>query len=306
MKIVAVILLLVTQSFLFAAKPYPLAGQPYVEGPYEKACAAFEAKDWQGTAERLAIFLRKYPNHSMATEAKFLLGVAYYQLKEYELSNTVFSDYLKENVAPLHFEEAIKYKFCIAQQFQKGECKRLFGLKFFPKWICCEQEAVEIYDEIASVYPHDDMAAHALYNKGCMMVKRGSFKEAIQEYQSVIRRFPRTEIAAKSYEGIALCYLREAMLEPNNPDFLSLSMVNLKKYKLAFPGDDRVSKLEEYFADMQEVYACGYFNMGCFYERTERKRAAWIYYMTTIKEFPSTRFAFIASDRLKILCLPEA
>lgn len=306
MRILVLFLLMVFQGVAFAAKPYVISGQPYVEGPYEKACNAFEAKDFHAASDKFRFFIKKYPKHSCVEEAKFLLGVCYFQICEYDLANRIFTEYLECSVTPKHFEDVVKYKFCIAQKFQQGECKRILGWKRLPKWISAEQEAIDIYDELASIYPHDDIAAYALFNKGCILFKRGCFKESVDEFQTVIRRFPRTLAAASSYEAISSAYVQEARLEPNNPDFLCLAMVNLKKFKQSFPGDEKVECLDKNYLLMQAIYAKGFYDMGLFYERTEHKRAAWIYYMTTIKEFPDTNYACLAKNRLKTLCLPEA
>jgi TolA-binding protein len=306
MKILIYVLFITFQTIAFAAKPYVIDGQPYVEGPYEKACNAFEAKDFAAAAEKFRFFLKKFPKHTCAEEARFLLGVCYFNMCEYDFANQSFSKYLECSLTPKHFEDVVKYKFCIAKKFQQGEGRRVLGFKRLPKWMSAEQEAIDIYEELATIYPHDDIAAYALFNKACILLKRGCFKDSVEEYQTVIRRFPRTPIAAMSFQGISVAYVEEAKLQPCNPDFLCLAMVNLKKFKLAFPGDEKLDCLEKNFLIMQATYAKGFYDMGLFYERTDHKRAAWIYYMTTIKEFPNTQYACLAKSRLKILCLPEA
>jgi TolA-binding protein len=306
MRIIACLLIILFQSLTFAAKPYVLEGQAFVEGPYEKACNAFEAKDFYAAADKFRTFLKKYPKHTCAEEARFLLGVCYFNICEYDFANKIFTQYLECSVTPKHFDDVVKYKFCIAQKFQQGECRRVFGLKRLPKWMSAEQEAIDIYDEIATIYPHDDLAAFALFNKASILLKRGCFKDSVEEFQTVIRRFPRTPMAACSFQAISVAYVEEAKLQPNNPDFLCLALVNLKKFNQAFPADEKLECLEKNYQLMKSIYANGFYEMGLFYERTCHKRAAWIYYMTTIKEFPETRYACLAKERLKTLCLPEA
>lgn len=232
-----------------------------------------------------------------------MTGVAYFHLGEYDLANRFFSEYLKENANPCHFEEVVRYKFCIAMKFQEGEGKRFFGVRKMPKWLSAEQDAIDIFEEVATIFPNDEMAAHAIYNKGCILLSRGCFKESIGEFQMVIRRFPRTEMAGASFEAISIAYLGEARVQPNNPDLLCLAMINMKKFKAAFPSDERICKIEKHYHCMEDLYAGGFYEMGQFYERTEHPRAAWIYYMTTIKEFPNTRFAACAKERVRQICL---
>jgi outer membrane protein assembly factor BamD (BamD/ComL family) len=289
-----------------ASKPLPLNFAYCIEGPYELGLDAFRDKEWDKSITALSYFVKKFPEHPDAETAYYMIGYANLQLKEYAFANTAFSSYLATSSHPILLDEVIKYKFTIAEHLQRGEGRRLFGWKKSPKWISCDNEAIEIYDEIATIFPHDEMASFALYNKGAILLKQKQFKESIAEFQATIRRFPRSFMASMSYEAIAISYLRQALLESNNPDYLAMSEVNLKKFKEAFPLDERLLKLEGYISSIKEANACAYYNMGCFYERTDNRRAAWIYYRMTLEKFPETRFAFVASDRLKILCLPEA
>lgn len=260
-------------------------------GPYEMGLDAYKQKDYTHATKELTLFLAKYPHSSKAEEARYILGLSYLCLADYGMANAAFSDYLKNSLSPVHFEDVVKYKFFIAEKFRCGAKKRAFNLPYAR--ICASglQDAKEIYDEVASILPNQEIAGWSLYRKGCLLVSEGAFREGVEAFQTAIRRFPGTVIARQSYVGISFAYLQESKLEANNPDLLCLAMINLKKFKSDFPGDSCIAIVEKQFSGMEEFYAHGFFEMAQFYERTCHLEAAYIYYATTIREFPGTQCA---------------
>lgn len=284
---------------IFAEEPAPQNINPYAGGTYERAVNCYQAKDWQNASLLFNEFVKNFPNASMAGDARFFLGVCCFELGDYDHANRVFSSYLKDNCSPRYFEEALKFKFCIAEQFRMGACKHVFGIKKLPKWVSAEKEALDIYDEIATSLPNDDLAALSLYSKGILLLQMCDYRESVEEFQTVIRRFPRHPVAAASYIGISDCYLKESKLEANNPDLLPLAILNLKKFRADFPADPRIEIVEKQFCEIEEMYAQGFYEMAQFYERTEYLHVAYIYYATTIREFPGTSFARLARQKIE-------
>ncbi|MDR3624021.1 MAG: outer membrane protein assembly factor BamD [Chlamydiales bacterium] len=273
--------------------------QLFAGGIYEKGCMAYNDKDWGRAVAAFVEFIHRYPNASMANDARFYLGISYFELSDYEQANKAFSAYLRDNCTPRYFEEALRYKFCIAEKFRMGACKHLFGFKKLPQWVSAEKEALDIYDEIATTLPNDDIAVLSLYSKAVLLLQMCNFRESAEEFQAVIRRFPRHPVAPASYLGVSCCYLKESSLEANNPDLLALAILNLKKFRNDFPGDPRIEVVEQQFCQIEELYASGFYEMAQFYERTEYFHAAYIYYATTVREFPGTSYARLAREKIE-------
>lgn len=260
--------------------------------------AAFQEENWDEAIRQFEICIYYFPESPLIPEARFQKAVAFFNKEELALANQAFSRYLEGQIAPRHFEEVFQYKLAVADQFRKGSLRRFFGPGRGPRWRSGRHDAIEIYDEVFHSLPHHPMAAEALYGKGILLGEMHEFEEAVESMQLLIQRFPRHFYVAEAYLAISDLYLEHARRQPHNPDLLERARLNLRKFRQDFPTDERLLEAENRVAEMREVLAESFFEMGRFYERTEKPGAAFVYYQTTIRDFPQTRAARAAQERL--------
>lgn len=265
---------------------------------------AFQVQNWNEAAKQFNIVAIEYPDSSYGADAYYYAGVSYYQLAEYDLANDAFNNYLKVKSDPKFFQEVIQYKFSIAEQFRGGAKRRPFGTKQLPKWLSAYEEALDIYDEVVAALPSNDIAAQALFYKGCLLWKMGDFRAAIESYQMLIRRFPKNELAPQAYLNITKIYLDQSKYEFQNPDLIALAEVNVKKFEMDYPRDERVQQANYEVSHIKEVYARGLFETGQFYERKGKPRASTIYYENAVRNFPEASISKCCRRRLYRIC-PE-
>lgn len=272
-----------------------------VQEHYSAALDAYQNEKWEETAHQALIVVKNFPSTPFAQEAYFYLGVSYFYLGEYEYANRFLTTYLKKQATPKHFEEAIQYKFKIAQEYHQGAKKHVLGWESMPKWLPAREEAVAIYDEVITALPHHDLAAHALFGKAQLLVRDAEYKGSIETYQTLIRRFPKHTLAAESYIGIGQVFLVQSQEEYPDQDFLDLAEINLRKFVHDFPGEEKLKIAERMFFEMKEVYASDLYDTGRFYERTKKPHAAYIYYTRILAKYPDTQVALLATKRLNKL-----
>ncbi|MEM1283359.1 MAG: tetratricopeptide repeat protein [Chlamydiota bacterium] len=269
---------------------------------YNFGVEAFEAKNWNEAAKQFNIVAIEFPDSPYGADAYYFAGVAYYQIKEYDLANEAFNNYLKVKNDPKFFQEVIQYKFSIAEQFRGGARRRPFGTKQFPKWLSAYEEALDIYDEVVAALPSSDLAAQALFYKGCLMWKMGDFRGAIDSYQMLIRRFNKNELAPQAYLNITKIYLDQSKFEFQNPDLIALAEVNVRKFEMDYPRDERLQQAQYEVNHIKEVYARGLFETGQFYERKGKPKASTIYYENAVRRFPETSISKCCRRRLYRIC----
>jgi outer membrane protein assembly factor BamD (BamD/ComL family) len=276
-----------------------------VQEHYSAAAEALEKGEWDELLRHARIVIRNFPGTPFADEAYYYMGVGYFRTEEFELSSRFLTKYLKQNSAPKFFEEAIRYKFDIAQNYRTGARKHLFGFESMPKWLPARDEAIAIYDEVITALPHHELAAQSLFGKAQLLLQEEEYKGSIDTYQTLIRRFSRHPLAADAYVGIAEVYLAQAQQDYPNPDFLDLAEINLRKFSQEFPGVDKLAVCEGLLSKMKEVYASDLYDTARFYERTKKLQAASIYYTRILAKYPQTRVALLASKRLSKLPSPK-
>lgn len=289
-------------SPVYGSKSKPFSCQEeadqYLKAHYKQACHYYRQGEWRLASDEFEKVIYFFPASEEAIQASYYLGVCYFEMKEYDFANTEFSNYIKASVQAAFFEEAVNYKFCIAEHFKNGKRRRPFKMRYFPKWISGQSLALTIYDEVTVALPNHELTVSSLYAKADLLQAMGNYWEAVDTYQILIRRFPKHEGVPICYLKIAEAYCQQSTHEFQNPDILALAELNAKKFKEEFPRDERVELADGYVCRIKEMYAKGLCDLGLFYERKGKPAAAAIYYQSSIEEFPDTKIAEFCRSRL--------
>lgn len=292
-------------SYALRPRPKPFKSPEeaaiYFNCHYAKGCHYFQREEWRSAAKEFEKVTFFDPNADAVADAHFFLGVSFYHMGEYDFANHEFTSYLKTSQHPTHFGEAIDFKFCIAEAFKAGAQRRLFTLRYCPKCVSAREMAVTIYDEIITAVPNGELTVQALFSKGCLLINMGEYKDSVDAFQTIIRRFPKHEIIPSAYLNVAQAYYHQAKREFQNPDILAFAELNARKFREEFPRESKLEIADEYVKRIKEMYARGLTDLGLFYERTGKPTAAVIYYRSAIEEFPETNYANFARDRLRVL-----
>ena len=278
-----------------------LAEEISVQELYSNAMKAFQNNQWSELVSQCRKVTKNYSDTSFASDALYYMSVGYFRMEDYEMANQKFSEYLKLPGTPKYFEEAIHYKFSIAENFRLGAKKHIFQWSKMPKWLPAKEDALKLYDEVLTTFPYHNLAAKSLYGKGIILKDFDEFRESIEAFQILIRRFPKHELAIESFLEIGKVYLNQCKYEHLNPDLLDSAVLNLRKFELAFPSEIRLEEAREVLNDMREAFAISLFETGDFFERTKKKGAAIIYYSKVVSKFPHSNVAKRAQGRLEIL-----
>ncbi len=276
----------------------------YLKEHYNLGSRYYNQKEWRKASSEFEKIIYYFPDADTAAESSYYLAICYFEMKEYDFANEEFSNYLKASQHPIFFDDAVAYKFYIAEHFKQGKKRRPFKMRYLPKWISAQDSALTIYDEVASAVPKSELALRALYAKGELLKEMREYRESIDAYQTIIRRFPKNEILPDCYLKISDLYVAQASLEFQNPDILALAELNVRKFQSDFPRDEGIVAAERSIYTIKEMYAKGLCDLGLFYERTKHPNAAAIYYQSSIEEFPDTKVSQFCRTRLNCLACP--
>jgi outer membrane protein assembly factor BamD (BamD/ComL family) len=259
---------------------------------------AIAAQDWWAVIDYADTIAYHYPDSPFGQEAAYQCGETYFKMGQYELANQCFSVYLNQSGSPKYFEEAIEYKFTMAELFRNGVKLRLFESHKLPRWAPSEEMAITLYDEVITTLPHHEVAAKSLLGKGKIQMILEDFKESVETFQLLIRRFPKHEFAAEAYLEVNRAYILQCKIEHLDPDLLDLAEMNLRKFQLAFPREARLEMAQQLLNGMQDLYAVNLFETGCYYEKVKKIPASVIYYNKVIAKYPATEAAGQARGKL--------
>lgn len=262
---------------------------------------AISAGDWWGAIDYANIISYNFASTPFAQEVSYVMGEAYYKLNLLEYANDCFTAYLQHASAPKHFEDAIEYKFNIAERFSNGEKKRLFGSAKLPAWVPAKEDSIDIYDEVIAALPHSDLAIRALLSKARVQAYYEDYKLSLETLDLLIRRFTKHELAAVAFLEKEKIFLMECQAKNLDPDLLGMGEVNLKKFRLSFPRDPQVKEAEKIYNEMREIFATNLLDTGRFFEKTKKIPASIIYYNKVVAKYPKTEAAAAALEKLSVL-----
>lgn len=268
---------------------------------YNAGVDAMEACNWREAARQFGIVALNFPLSPYGQEAAYYRGVAEFYAAEYDAADEAFTLYLQGKNNPRFFEETIQYKFAIAEQFRSGARRRLLGTKQLPKLGSGESHAIRIYEEVIAAVPCHELAVQSLYAKGLLHWKRNEYADAVECFQTIIKRFPKHELCPESFLVINSVYLDQCRVEFQNPDILAFAEINVRRFKMCFPREERIEEAENGILAIKEVHANGFHQTGCFYERLGRPQAAILYYRYALMQFPDTYTAGLSQYRLGLL-----
>ncbi len=262
---------------------------------------AIQAQNWQEVIRQANIVIKNFPDTPFYQESFFFLGQAFYQMHDYDISNQHLTTYLKKQTALQHFRDAIELKYHIAERYRDGYKKHVGGIEMLPRWIPAKWDAIDIYDEVITALPNDDLAAKSLYGKGVIQLDDDEYTASVETLQTLIRRFPKHSLTPDAYVEIARVYLVQSQEKYPDSDYLDLAFLNLKKFRQDFPMDTRIGEAETIYGNMQEVFAESFFEIAQFYERAKKPHASILYYTKIIKSFPNTKSAELSKKRMNVL-----
>ncbi len=261
-------------------------------------------KDWWAVIDYATILSYHFSTSPFSQDAAFLIGEAYLNLGHPLIANDYFTAYLNNPVAPRRFEDAISYKFGIAERFFHGEKKPLFHSHKAPKVLSAKEDAISIYDEVIATLPHSEFAAKSLLGKARIQAELEDYKPSLETLDLLIRRFPKHELAAEAYLEKIHVYYMQCQGRSLDPDLLDLAEVTIRKFRLVFPRETRLAEAQEYIHKMEEAFALNLLNTGAFFQKTKKIPAAKIYYNKVISQYPQTPAALTAREKLKDLSSP--
>lgn len=274
------------------------------EGHFKLLEEALAAKNYKEAILQSEILEANFKVHPLYQQTRYDVGNAYYVLGFFVEANRALTDYLASGLSD-HFQEALSTKFEIAQKFGKGErgqysyIKSLFTERSFP------ERAIAIYNDILLYAPSSDLAAYALFHKAQLEMTLYDHDESIDTFRTLIHDFIGHELLPQAYFGIAQnYYARYEADRSKTPDLLDLAQVNLEAFAAVYPTHALLDQSRELYSSMRAALAWELYNVGHYFERRHKSKAAALYYRQICEKYPDTPAAERCRERhAKVLSL---
>jgi outer membrane protein assembly factor BamD (BamD/ComL family) len=224
--------------------------------------------------------IRLYPFTVAASEASYANALIVKQsgssLKE---SFDAFQTFIDSYRSSARFEDAIQQQYEIAEVAKGGKKERSLILIPFKMG---GEEIVAFYQKIITNAPFGKLAPIAQFSIGEIYQDIGEKAKAVQAFQTVVDNYPNTKQAGEAQFRIGSISSVAASRSEDKSNIVAARDA-LNTYMTTNPKGERASEAELGLRQINAVEASQSLNVGKFYMRQGKAKAAAIYFNEALK-----------------------
>jgi outer membrane protein assembly factor BamD len=268
------------------AEAFARANDLYEAGQYSSALSAYRA------------FLKAYPASSLASKAQYrvaeILDLTGNPNKAFDAYQTLISRYPDTP----EFEQAVAQQVIIANQYLQGKRLVFLGLPLLPGI----ERAQQMYEAILKNAPYSKHAPVAQFNLGLSFERQKSLAAARQAYQTVLDKYPNSDVADDALYQIGYIYMRTGMSgQSQDLSALVLAKETFEDFLLQYPNSEKAPQARDNLKMIGEKESGDLMSIAKYYDWSKDYKAALIYYNDIIRKQPRSADAEKAKTRIEEL-----
>jgi outer membrane protein assembly factor BamD len=263
----------------------------------EWALEFYNSQDYDRAIAEFRKLIRHYPKSYQASEAQYYLGKCWEEKGDLYRAFLEYQKVIDIYAFSQRMDEIIEKEYEIAERFLKGEKRKLWGVSI----PVIENPAIEIFRKVVENAPFGKYAALAQYKVGLSLKATGEFDLARDEFQKVVDRYPDSEWAEAAKFQIALCASRSSLRPDYDQTQTREARERFEKFLKAHPDAELSQEAQGRLNELVNKEAESAYNVAVFYERQKKIEAAKVYYRWLLNDYPQTRWADKAREKLREL-----
>lgn len=169
---------------------------------------------------------------------------------------------------------------------------------FFPGFMDPER-ALPYFKQILQNGPTWKHAPEVQFNIGLINEEAGEANDAVLAYDAVMKKYRGHGRVPQAAFRKAVCLKRLSERSPRDERSLREALSAVVSFTVTYPLDDNVEQAREYAAGLKDRLELMYFDRAEYYDRISgNDKAALIAYGEFVKQFPASRYAVKAQDRI--------
>lgn len=241
----------------------------------ERAEAMAAAGRYNAAARRLFRAARRNPVATGTADAAFRAGELYQLGGRPKRAAEAYQLFAERHKADPRFSAAVNAQFEIAEQSRAGKHSRRFlGLSTG----ISAGENIAIYENVIANKPRSPLAARSRLAIAEIHLENNRHRQAVTVLQSIVDANPDTPEAAEAQFRIARVFFEQAEGRNRDRSTAAAAREAFEDYLLDNPTSRREQKVLASINRIGEQQLRETFEIAKFYERTNRPRAAALYY----------------------------
>ncbi len=268
------------------AEYFAAANDLYESGQTNSALAAYRN------------FLKTYPASSLASKAQYrvaeLLDAQGNSNRAFDAYQTLISRYPDTP----EFEQAVAQQVIIANQYLQGKRMDFLGIPVLPGG----ERAQQMYEAILKNAPYSKYAPIAQFNLGLSLERQKLVPAARQAYQTVLDKYPNSDVADDALYQIAYIYMRTG-LSGQSQDLSSLVLAKetFEDFLLQYPNSEKAPQAKDNLVEIGAKESGDLMTIAKYYDWSKDYKAAIIYYNDIVRKMPNSPDAALAKTRIEEL-----
>ncbi len=194
------------------------------------------------------------------------------------------------------FAQAVQHQYEIANEAFSGEKVKVLGISTKVS----HTKIIEMFQAVIKNAPHSKYAPLSQFQIGKVYEEKGSAPHAVAAYQLVVDTYPDSPQAPEAQYRIGAIRLAQTEGRTYDRATLDQAQEDFETLMTKFPEHSRAGIAEEKISVLDEAQAAKSLQIGKFYQRSGKLKAAAIYY-AAILENPESQFAEEARKRLNTI-----
>jgi len=286
--------------------------EPIARAAYAQAEVFFKNRRYPQAAKSYNTAAGRWPDSTLEEDALFMLAESQFLDNKYSAASDTYTNLMKKYSNSRHLDKVMNRRFAIARYWdQLGQTRSMMRFNFtdrtLPFWDT-SGNSVALYESIRLDDPTGPLADDATMATANSHFLRGHYEDAAFHYDLLRKEFPQSEFQPQAH----LLGMRSKLLSYQGPVYDDKPLKEAKhlgeQLTSQFGGqmDSEKEHVRQALREIEAQLAEREWERGEYYYQGKFYRAARDYYQAVLKEYPDSRFAQMARDRLtEIKDLPD-
>lgn len=223
--------------------------------------------------------VKQYPFTNAAAEAAYASAEITRQNSDVSTSFDDFQKFIDNHRSSPRFNDALQQQYELAEEARGGRRQR--ALLVLPVKMGGD-ELVKLYQQIIANAPFGKLAPLAQFSIAEIYQDMGEKDKAVLSYQTVVENYPNTKQASEAQFRIGSISSVAASRSEDKSNLIATRDA-LTTYMTTNPSGDRASEAEVILQQVNAAEATQSLEIGKFYQRIGKTKAAAIYFNEALK-----------------------
>lgn len=272
---------------------------------FEEGTELFRLKRYDEAQKKFREAAIRWPDSTLEEDALYMRAEALFFADRYYTASDTFASMLKKYENSRHLDKAMVRQFAIAQYWEKKSADVVGYLPNFTDktrpWFDPSGNAIHVYESIRMSDPTGPLADDALMATATNYFLRGRFEDADYHFELLRKEYPRSEHQVQAH----LLGLKSKLHSYQGPEYDEAPLLEadelvsstLRQFGSTL-GEER-ERLTQAKNAIRVQRAEREWESAEYYYRRRYYRAARYHYENLLNQYPETRFAELASQRMQ-------